>query len=108
MKWLAGLVLFGFAANALADNYRWTRVAHVPPDKLTVVITHVPSQLKLKQIRQRFGGGDVAAARRYQLDGFSVLRRKGDTLKCEVFVRNLLDAVTIEHELRHCNGETHD
>lgn len=111
MKWLAGMAMLVVAVSASAesyDGYRWKRVAEV--SNVQVELIEVPFANDMKRIRHQYArGAQRANGSMMSPLGFSVLYRDTDgTMRCLIYVRDLDDAATIEHEKRHCDGWQHN
>ena len=97
------LTLLPLAACA-NDGYHWRKVADV--DRVTVIVHEVSSE-KLRGLQ---GSIDFHTAAYREGRGFAILYRNKSTgrYSCDVFVLNEDDSKTLEHELRHCHGWSHD
>lgn len=103
---LTGLFLYGASLDAHAGD-RWWRVVEVPA--VDIKVSKV-DQRELDRVREAHGEPPPQRRRTstaQKSHGFAVLYRSGSTFRCEVFVTNLKDAATVDHEIRHCNGWTH-
>lgn len=90
---------------------QWSRVALA--DEVAVTVSQV-TELELKALRHKYEErgidrsalGRVFPQHRY---GFALLFRDKETraFRCEVYVHDTADAVTLEHELKHCHGWVH-
>lgn len=108
---LAFSLLPMFDANAaprfgeLGEALKWRRVAHV--DSVSIEVRQT-TQRELGEIMGKYGRASTSQAREW-LAGFSVLLRNRETkqYRCIIWLLDLDDEETREHEQRHCNGWAH-